>query len=46
LFLRFDRTLTSYVNKDYAIVPDKIVKIPPPKVTYIFERNNEEPFNY
>jgi hypothetical protein len=46
LFLRFGWTLTSYVNKDYAIVPDRIVKIPPPNVTYVFERNTKEPFNY
>lgn len=46
IFLRFDKTLVSWINQDYGLVPERIVKISPPEDPYIFNRETEEPFDY
>ncbi len=46
VFIRFDKTLVMWANKDYALVPDRIIKISPPEKPFVFNSETEEPFNY
>jgi hypothetical protein len=46
VFIRFDKTLVMWANKDYAIIPDKIIRISPPEKPFVFNRETKEPFNY
>jgi len=46
VFLRFDKTLVTWIEQNYIFVPVKIVKIPTPELPYIFDRQTQEPFNY
>jgi hypothetical protein len=46
VFLRFDKTLVTWIEQNHILVPDKIVRISSPELPYIFDRRTEEPFNY
>jgi hypothetical protein len=46
IYMLLDKTRVSWINPDFILVPDRIVKVSPPDFPYIFERETKEPYNY